>query len=109
MALFFDRQWFEEKLAERGLSQRVMAAAAGMSEADLVLAFKDQRELSAEEVGIFADLLGVPPAEIALHAGVSTPVPGQDDLAGRVQALEKRVAGLEAELARLHGAAPSRG
>lgn len=103
MALFFDRQWFEAKLAERALSQRVMAAAAGMSEAELVLVFKDQRELSAEEVGIFADLLGVPPTQIAHHAGVSTPVPGQDDLPGRLQALEKKVAVLETEIARLKG------
>ena len=103
MALFFDRQWFEARLAERALSQRVMAAAAGMSEADLVLVFKDQRELSAEEVGIFADLLGVPPTQIAHHAGVSTPVPGQDDLPGRLLALERKVAVLEAEIARLKG------
>ena len=103
MALFFDRQWFEAKLAERALSQRVMAAAAGMSEAELVLVFKDQRELSAEEVGIFADLLGVPPTQVAHHAGVSTPVPGQDDLPGRLLALERKVAVLEAEIARLKG------
>ena len=103
MALFFDRQWFEARLAERALSQRVMAAAAGMSEADLVLVFKDQRELSAEEVGIFADLLGVPAAEIADRAGISTPVPGQGDLTGRLLALEKKVAALEAEIARLKG------
>jgi hypothetical protein len=103
MALFFDRQWFEEKLVERGLNRRIMAAAAGMSEADLALVFKDQRELSAEEVGIFADLLGTPAAEIADRAGVSTPVPGQSDLVGRVVALEKKVAALEAELLRLKG------
>ncbi|MDP3747350.1 MAG: helix-turn-helix transcriptional regulator [Phenylobacterium sp.] len=103
MALFFDAAWFEERLAERGLTRRVMAAAAGLSEAELALAFKDQRELSAEEVGIFADLLGVPAAEVARNAGVSTPVPGQEDLTGRVAALERRVASLEAELARLKG------
>ena len=103
MALFFDRQWFEEKLAERGLSARIMAAAAGMTEAELALAFKDQRELSAEEVGIFADLLGVPAAEVADRAGISTPVPGQGDLAGRLAALERKVAALEAEVARLKG------
>lgn len=103
MALFFDRQWFEAKLAERALSQRVVAAAVGMSEADLVLVFKDQRELSAEEVGIFADLLGVPPTQIAHHAGVSTPVPGRDDLPGRLLTLERKVAVLEAEIARLKG------
>ncbi|MDP3298671.1 MAG: DNA-binding protein, partial [Phenylobacterium sp.] len=35
MALFFDAQWFDAQLAERGLTRRVLAAAAGMSEADL--------------------------------------------------------------------------
>ena len=103
MALFFDRQWFEEKLAERGLNPRILAAAAGMGEAEIVLVFKDQRELSAEEVGIFADLLGVPAAEVADRAGISTPVPGQGDLAGRLAALERKVAALEAEVARLKG------
>jgi lambda repressor-like predicted transcriptional regulator len=102
MALFFDTAWFDARLAERGLSRRVMAAAAGLNEADLALVFKDQRELSAEEVAVFAELLGVPPAEIALNAGVSTPVPGQ---AGdpRLAALERRVDALEAEVARLKG------
>lgn len=100
MALFFDAQWFDAALAERGLTRRVLAAAAGMSEADLALAYKDQRELSADEVGIFAEILGVSPAEIARQAGISTPVPGAGP-EGRIAALEKRVAALEAEIARL--------
>ena len=100
MALFFDTAWFDAKLAERGLSRRVMAAAAGMSEADLTLAFKDQRELSEAEVAAFAELLGVSPVEIAKQAGVSTPVPGAG-LEARIAALERRVAALEAALARL--------
>ncbi|HEX5379900.1 MAG TPA: DNA-binding protein [Phenylobacterium sp.] len=102
MALFFDAAWFDGKLAERGLSRRVLAAAAGMSEADLVLVFKDQRELSAEEVAVFAELLGETPHEVARQAGVSTPVPGQGAEA-RIAALERRVAVLEAEIARLKG------
>ena len=61
----------DAKLAERGLSRRVMAAAAGMSEADLALVFKDQRELSAEEVAVFAELLGEPAAEIARQAALA--------------------------------------
>ncbi|MDQ0466643.1 transcriptional regulator with XRE-family HTH domain [Caulobacter ginsengisoli] len=97
MALFFDAAWFDARLAERGLSRTVLAAVAGMGEADLALVFKDQRELSAAEVTAFAELLGVTPGEIAHHAGVSTPVPAVDRLA----ALEARVAALEAELARL--------
>jgi transcriptional regulator with XRE-family HTH domain len=101
MALFFDAAWFDGKLADRGLSRRILAAAAGMSEADIALVFKDQRELSADEVAVFAELLGVPPAEIAKQAGVSTPVPGQGAEA-RIAALERRVAALEAEVARLN-------
>lgn len=97
MALFFDAAWFDARLAERGLTRTVLAAVSGMTEADLGLVFKDQRELSAAEVTAFAELLGVTPGEIAHHAGISTPVPAVD----RVAALEARVAALEAELARL--------
>jgi hypothetical protein len=52
-------------------------------------------------VAVFAELLGVPAAEVARHAGVSTPTPGED-AAARIAALERRVAALEAEVARLN-------
>jgi len=100
MALFFDAAWYDERLAERGLTRTVLAAATGMSDADLALAFKDQRELSMREVSVFAELLGVTPAEAASRAGVRTP-PVSD--AQRLAALEARVATLEAEVARLKG------
>lgn len=100
MALFFDAPWFDAKLADRGLSRQVLAAAAGMSEDELALVFKDQRELSAGEVGVFAELLGVTASEVARQAGISTPVPGQG-VEARFEALERRVAALETELARL--------
>ncbi|HEX5776000.1 MAG TPA: helix-turn-helix transcriptional regulator [Caulobacteraceae bacterium] len=98
MALFFDAEWFDARLAERGLSRGVLAAVSGMSEAELALAFKDQRELSAADVAAFAELLGVTPEEVAHHAGVSTPVPRSEGLEERVAALEARVAALEAKL-----------
>ena len=63
---------------------------------------RTQRELSAAEVAAFAELLGVTEAEVAARAGVSTPVPGADPLS-RIAELERRVATLEAELARLKG------
>jgi hypothetical protein len=102
MALFFDAAWFDARLGERGLSRRVMAASAGLTEAELALTFKDQRELSAAEVAAFAELLGVAAGEVATRAGVSTPAPGLDP-AARLDALERRVAALEAEVARLRG------
>lgn len=100
MALFFDQDWFAARLAERGLSRAVLAAAAGMTEGDLALAWKDQRELSVREVAVFAELLGVPASEVADRAGISTPAPGADPLA-RIAALERRVEMLETKLAAL--------
>lgn len=98
MALFFDREWYDARLAERGLNRAVLAAAAGLGEAELALAFKDQRELSMREVSAFAELLGVSPAEAASRAGVRPPPPSDSQ---RIAALEARVAALEAQLAAL--------
>lgn len=98
MALFFDRAWYDERLAQRGLSRAVLAAAAGLTEAELALAFKDQRELSMREVSAFAELLGVAPSEAAERAGVRPPPPSDSQ---RIAVLEARVAALEAELAAL--------
>lgn len=102
MALFFDAPWFDGKLSDRGLDRAALAAIAGLSEAELTLVFKDQRELSAGQVAAFAELLGVTPAEVADRAGVSTPMAAGDP-AARIAALERRVAALEAVVARLRG------
>jgi hypothetical protein len=96
MGLFFDAPWYDARLAERGLTRSVLAAAAGLTEAEMALAFKDQRELSVREVAIFAELLDVSAAEAASRAGVR-PLPPSN--AQRIAALEARVAVLEAELA----------
>jgi transcriptional regulator with XRE-family HTH domain len=101
MALFFDAEWFDARLAERGLSRDVMAAAAGLTGEHLALVFKDQREVSAAEVAAFAELLGVTAEDVASRAGVSTPAPGGGDAGARILALEARVAALEAQVARL--------
>lgn len=102
MALFFDAPWFDGKLEARGLSRSVMAAVASLSEDELALVFKDQRELSAGQVAAFAELLGATAAEIADRAGVSTPASGGLSLRDeRISALERRVSDLEAQIARL--------
>jgi|HubBroStandDraft_1064217.scaffolds.fasta_scaffold1535978_1 hypothetical protein len=100
MALFFDVAWFEARLHERGLGRAALAAGAGMSEVELGLVFKDQREISAAEVTALAELLGASPAEIAEHAGISTPVPGAGAAESRLSSIEARLAAIEALLAR---------
>ncbi|HXQ12368.1 MAG TPA: DNA-binding protein [Caulobacteraceae bacterium] len=100
MALFFDSDWFEAKLAERGLTRAALAAGAGMGEAELALAFKDQREVSAAEVAAFAELLGASPRDVAEHAGVSTPLPSANALEARLVRIEARLAAIEAALSR---------
>lgn len=110
MALFFDQSWYDARLAERGLTRVVLAAVAGMSQDELALAYKDQRELTAAQIAAFAELLGVPLAEAARRAGVGAhavsppgevPKTAQTSLERKVAVLEARVAALEAELARL--------
>ena len=96
MALFFDPDWFDARLAARGLTREILAAACGLSDADMALVFKDQRELNPREVAVLAEMLGASPAEIADHAGVATPGRLADPMDARLRALEARVAALEA-------------
>lgn len=103
MALFFDAAWFEARLAERGLTRAALAAAGAMSEADLALVFKDQRELSAAEVAAFAEMLGVGAGEVASRAGVSTPAPRVGGSEDRLARIEARLERIEAMLAQLVG------
>jgi transcriptional regulator with XRE-family HTH domain len=75
MALFFDSAWFDARLAAMGLKRSDVAAALALGAEQISELWKDQRELSAGDVRTLSSLLGVSPADIAEHAGVSTPVP----------------------------------
>ncbi|HTQ13843.1 MAG TPA: hypothetical protein VMH86_08200 [Rhizomicrobium sp.] len=105
MALFFDTAWFEARLAAAGLSRALAATALGLSEAELAEVWKDQRELSARDVAMLASLLGATPEEVAVHAGVSTPVPGPSgelaDMRARLARVEQALAELRAAVAEL--------
>lgn len=94
MALFFDAEWFDARLSERGLTRADLAAACAMTQEDLTLVFKDQRELSAGEVALIGEILGASPAEVARNAGVATPTPRASGVS-----LEARIVRLEAQLA----------
>lgn len=103
MALFFDAEWFDARLASAGLSRAVLAQALGIDEAQLAEIWKDQRELSARDVTVMAALLGASPEDVAKHAGISTPVPKHggelDDIRARLDRIEKTLAELKALMA----------
>jgi hypothetical protein len=99
LALFFDRQWFDAKLQSRGLSRGAFAEQSGILPADLNLMFKDQMEIGADLVRVWARLLAEPEAEIARRSGTSTPLPQPKKDAQKLEALEARVALLEAQIA----------
>jgi hypothetical protein len=97
MALFFDSAWFDVKLSTAGLSRGDLATALGLSSRDVDELWKDQRELKASEVRLIAALLGASPAEVATHAGVSTPVPKDNDQTA-IERLERRLERIERAL-----------
>ena len=71
MGLFFDQDWFDERLAAIGQSRAALARAAGMSVDEVEMVFRDQRELVAAEVRAFARVLSVDPEEIASRSGAA--------------------------------------
>jgi len=99
MALFFDAAWFDKRLASLGLVRTTVAIALGLSESEINEIWKDQRELSARDVAILANLLDATPEEIAERAGVSTPVPKAAAPADpSLKAIEERLTRVEAAL-----------
>lgn len=115
MALFFDQEWFEARLAEAGLNRETVAAALGLSAEQVEEIWKDQRELTVEEVTVLAALLGQPVEDVVNHAGIATPQPGAarpsepgeapvpeaGRILDRLDALDARMAGLERAMSEL--------
>ena len=113
MALFFDQAWFDGKLADKALSRQDLSRHLDLSDSDIDLMWRDQREIAPHEVRLMAELLGEDMAEIASRAGVSTPTPADlpdsgsndqllaaliarfDEMNGRLQKLERSVSDLK--------------
>ncbi|HJW42009.1 MAG TPA: helix-turn-helix transcriptional regulator [Rhizomicrobium sp.] len=96
MALFFDSAWFDARLEAAGLTRATIAAALGLTEMQIAELWKDQRELTADNVRLLSALLGATPAEIADRAGVSTPVP--KEASGDLHELRERLTRVERAL-----------
>ena len=109
MSLFFDAEWFDAKLAERGLDRAALAVAAGIERADLHLIFTNERAPTAEELSVFADVLKVGPVEIALRAGVaSRETPQGEDPAARIENIEARLDAIDTWLAEFENSTKKR-
>jgi transcriptional regulator with XRE-family HTH domain len=100
MALFFDSDWFDARLAAAGLKRGDLAAALGLNETQMNEVWKDQREVSVANVRVIATLLGASAEDVAKHAGVSTPVPhdGREDRLARIEAELKEIKALLQDL-----------
>ena len=69
MALFFDRDWFGQKLSELDHSPADFARALNMDETTLAMIWKDQRSFTPPELAQAAQFLGVSQEEILDRAG----------------------------------------
>jgi hypothetical protein len=117
VALFFDQNWFNERLEAVGLSRSDLATALGLTGDELDAMWKDQREILEREIGTMALLLGVaedevrkrggiqgsPEARAALRQRQGGAIPAaargdEADLEARVDAVERRLNELEARL-----------
>ncbi len=102
MALFFDQEWFDARLLERGLNKLTLGAVLGLSVAEIDAMWKDQREISPREVTLLASMLGVTTQEIATRGGAATPIPKAaadtgdiGEVLARLDALDTRLQKLE--------------
>jgi len=131
MALFFDQKWFTDRLNDMGRTPNDLAEAMAIPLIELAAVWKDQRELSVDEVRAMAQFLKAPIEEVASRAGVSTPIPSDpgegsaeggdlaavlerlDEMTHRLDRLERAVGDIKALLLdhrlgeRLNGDAPS--
>lgn len=73
MGIFFDQDWFDDRLKAAGLTHAAMAQATGMTIDEVDLVFRDQRELGSLEVHAIARILSADPREVANRAGVGDP------------------------------------
>lgn len=100
MSLFFDAEWFDARLAERGLDRAALALAAGLERSDLHLVFTNERAATAPELAVFAGVLKADIVEVTLRAGIAMrTAPEGDDPAARIDSIEARLDAIDSWLA----------
>jgi transcriptional regulator with XRE-family HTH domain len=104
MSLFFDADWFDAKLAERGLDRAALAVALGVERSELHRIFTNERAPAAVELSTCATVLGADLVEVTLRSGVATRTadPGAgaenriDDIEARLDAIDNWLKEFEA-------------
>ncbi len=92
MLLFFDADWFDARLAERGLDRAGMAGAARLERSELHRIFANERAATGEELTAFAALLGADVVEVTLRAGVAARGAASNvDSSARIESIEARL------------------
>lgn len=69
-SLQINRRWFEEQLAARRQSQRILAAKLGLDQSAISLTFRGKRRMKFEEAAGLARLWGLPVSDVLRNAGV---------------------------------------
>ncbi len=119
MALFFDQDWFDQQLKALNRNHEDVAALLRLSSMQVAEIWKDQRELLPHEVAALAKFLDKTPADVADHAGVSTPVPMEsegadlaavlvrlDEMSGRLDRVERALVDLKTLVLELRALKP---
>lgn len=70
MALFFDYEWFDDRLRSLGLGREALARNAGMTVDEIDMVFDDRRQINFTEINAFAETLSVSPEIVAKYCGV---------------------------------------
>lgn len=99
MSLFFDADWFDAKLAERGLDRTALAQAALIDRAELHRLFINDRAATAAELGAFARLLNADIVEVTLRSGIAArDCGGGEDTSARIESIEARLDAIDSWL-----------
>lgn len=100
MSLFFDADWFDAKLAERGLDRAALAIAAGLERTELHRVFTNERAPTAEELETFARVVNVDLVEVTLKSGIAQRAADTGAETGdRIESIEARLDAIDNWLA----------
>ena len=90
-----DKQWFQDKIAERGLSQARFAKMQGLDPSQISLLLSGKRKMKLTDIEMFASALGKPVDLVAVKSGLHAdtksrdiPVVGSVDNHGNIKKLK---------------------